>query len=119
MRWRARTGAHSEWSRTSVATGVLGSIMAAGGCIGHAAGARRATLGAMLLQLGRRVASEDVVDLLDECHGRIRRFLAMARALANAPRDAALSEIVATASQVRRYFAEGFALHVEDEEIDI
>lgn len=72
----------------------------------------------VLVSLGRRAASENVVDLLAECHGRIRRFLAMAHALAGvtgAPPD----QIASTAAQIRRYFAEGFPLHVEDEEVDI
>jgi iron-sulfur cluster repair protein YtfE (RIC family) len=73
----------------------------------------------MLVQVGRRETSQDVVDLLTECHGRIRRFLAMARALADAPASATHADIAATASQIRRYFAESFALHVEDEEVDI
>jgi iron-sulfur cluster repair protein YtfE (RIC family) len=73
----------------------------------------------MLVQVGRRTASEDVVDLLAECHGRIRRFVGMARSLANAPPEATAAEISATAAQVRRYFAEGLPLHVEDEEVEI
>ena len=73
----------------------------------------------MLVQLGRRKSSEDVVDLLAECHGRIRRFLIMARTLIDAPATTARSEIVAVAGQIERYFAEGFRLHVQDEEVDI
>lgn len=72
----------------------------------------------MLVQLGKRPVSEDVVDLLLECHGRIRRFLVMGRQLAQAS-NASVSEIVATAAQIRRYFAEAFPLHVADEECDI
>lgn len=72
----------------------------------------------MLVQLGKRSVSEDVVDLLVECHGRIRRFLVMARQLALAS-DASSPEIAATAAQIRRYFAEAFPLHVADEECDI
>lgn len=72
----------------------------------------------MLVQLGKRNASLDVVDLLLECHGRIRRFLVMAWQLAKAhepPRE----EIEEAASQIRRYFAESFPLHMADEELDI
>lgn len=71
----------------------------------------------MLVQVGRRVVSEDVVDLLTECHARIRRFLAMAHDLADAPGTTVPAEVVATAAQIRRYFSQGFALHIEDEEI--
>lgn len=73
----------------------------------------------MLVQVGRRNASEDVVDLLLECHGRIRRFLIMARNLAEAAGCAPPADVAATAGEIRRYFAEGFRLHVEDEEVDI
>jgi hemerythrin-like domain-containing protein len=72
----------------------------------------------MLVQLGKRTSSEDVVDLLHECHGRIRRFLVLARRLAVSS-DAPSAEIAATAGQIRRYFAESFPLHTADEEIDI
>lgn len=72
----------------------------------------------MLIPLGKRSVSEDVVDLLHECHGRIRRFLVMARQLALAS-QASPGEIADTAAQIRRYFAESFPLHVADEEVDI
>src|SRR6185437_5656461 len=69
---------------------------------------------AMLVQLGQRAAREDAVDLLVECHGRIRRFLGFARqlAVAQAPDD----EVKAVAGQIRRYFAVAFPLHLADEE---
>ncbi|HSN25240.1 MAG TPA: hemerythrin domain-containing protein [Kofleriaceae bacterium] len=65
----------------------------------------------MLVKLGSRAASEDVVDLLLACHERIRSFIAMARRIAAAGGDAREA-----AGQVRRYFAEAFPLHVADEE---
>lgn len=71
----------------------------------------------MLVSLGRREHADDVVDLLRECHGRIRRFLVIARELATARAPAA--EIAGVAAQVRRYFEESFPLHIEDEEQDI
>jgi hemerythrin-like domain-containing protein len=73
----------------------------------------------MLVQVGRRNSSEEVVDLLAECHGRIRRFLVMARALLDAPPGTPQAEIAATAGQIARYFTSGFRLHVEDEEVEI
>lgn len=65
----------------------------------------------MLVKLGSRSASEDVVDLLLACHERIRSFIAMARRIATTGGDAREA-----AGQVRRYFAEAFPLHVADEE---
>lgn len=72
----------------------------------------------MLVQIGKQAGSDDVVDLLIECHGRIRKFLAFARALAEKP-EAAPGEVRAVAGQVRRYFAVALPLHIADEEHDI
>src|SRR5439155_12021576 len=78
-----------------------------------------ATCKCMLVQVGRRNSSDEVVDLLTECHGRIRRFLVMTRALLDAPPGTPQAEIAATAGQIGRYFTTGFRLHVEDEEVEI
>jgi iron-sulfur cluster repair protein YtfE (RIC family) len=67
----------------------------------------------MLVTLGTRSAPADLVDLLLECHHRIRRFLALAGALTAGWQD---DEIRVTAAQVRRYFAEALPLHVQDED---
>lgn len=72
----------------------------------------------MLVPLGKRQGTEDVVELLLECHVRIRKFLAMAENLA-AARDANPDEIRDVAAQVRRYFAESLPLHVADEQEQI
>lgn len=72
----------------------------------------------MALSIGRGPRASgggDVVDLLLECHGRIRRFAALARTLAAAA-DPADAEVRDSAARVRRYFAEALPLHVEDEE---
>lgn len=69
-------------------------------------------LGCMLVQLGARTVHEDVVDLLVECHGRIRTFLAIAGRLA----DADAGERGEAASQVIRYFTQAFPLHLADED---
>jgi iron-sulfur cluster repair protein YtfE (RIC family) len=66
----------------------------------------------MIVKLGARTTGEDVVDLLASCHERIRKFSAMACAIANG-QGADLNE---AAGAVRRYFAEAFPLHVADEE---
>ncbi len=69
----------------------------------------------MLVQLGQRSNSGDVVDLLSECHGRIRHFLELASRLAATP-EVEPVVVQATAGQVRRYFAEAFPLHLSDED---
>ena len=72
----------------------------------------------MLVQIGKRPDTVDVVGLLLECHDRIRKFTTMARDLA-AARGASLDAIRDAASQVRRYFVESLPLHMADEEKQI
>jgi iron-sulfur cluster repair protein YtfE (RIC family) len=72
----------------------------------------------MLVQIGKRPEARDVVELLLECHERIRKFTRMAHELA-AARAADPDEIRQVAGQVRRYFVESLPLHVEDEEQDV
>jgi iron-sulfur cluster repair protein YtfE (RIC family) len=69
----------------------------------------------MLVQLGNRTVPQDAVELLSGCHDRIRRFLILARRLATTS-SVAEAEIRVVASQIRRYFASAFPLHVADEE---
>jgi iron-sulfur cluster repair protein YtfE (RIC family) len=70
----------------------------------------------MLLSIGKRAAaSEDLVTLLLECHGRIRSFLEIARRAADAD-QAPAAEIAEACARVSRYFTEAFPLHVRDEE---
>jgi pyridoxamine 5'-phosphate oxidase len=69
----------------------------------------------MLVQIGQRAQTETLVDLLAECHARIRRFLSLATALAD-DRSAPESEAHSVAGQVRRYFTTAFPHHVADEE---
>jgi iron-sulfur cluster repair protein YtfE (RIC family) len=71
--------------------------------------------GAGLAGIGPPAAPADVVDLLVECHGRIRTFLGLARRIAEA-RGVADAEIAEAAAAVRRYFAEALPLHARDEE---
>jgi hemerythrin-like domain-containing protein len=72
----------------------------------------------MLSRLGKPAALGDSVDLLLECHERIRSFLALARRIAEAgPAD---QEAVAeAAASVRRYFTQALPLHAKDEEESI
>lgn len=69
----------------------------------------------MLVQLGKRNHAVDTVDLLYECHGRIRRFLEIAMRLAKT-REPQRELVHDTAGQVRRYFAEALPLHIADED---
>ncbi|BDG02988.1 hemerythrin domain-containing protein [Anaeromyxobacter oryzae] len=72
----------------------------------------------MLTRLGRPPAAGDAVDLLLECHERIRFFLAMARRLAEAgPADR--EGVPEAAARVRRYFTQALPLHARDEEESI
>jgi iron-sulfur cluster repair protein YtfE (RIC family) len=72
----------------------------------------------MLMQLGKPAPAGDAVDLLLECHARIRAFLDLARRIADAIEadDATLSD---AAARVHRYFTEALPLHAEDEERSI
>jgi iron-sulfur cluster repair protein YtfE (RIC family) len=72
----------------------------------------------MLTRLGKPAAAGDAVDLLLECHDRIRSFLALARRVAEAgPADRA--EVPEAAARVRRYFTQALPLHAQDEEESI
>jgi iron-sulfur cluster repair protein YtfE (RIC family) len=72
----------------------------------------------MLVQLGQRRSTVEVVDLLRECHERIRKFLGQARRLAMAATVPA-DEVRTAADQIRRYFAESFPMHLADEDEQI
>jgi hemerythrin-like domain-containing protein len=72
----------------------------------------------MLVPLGKRPANGDVVDLLLDCHERIRKFLNMARTLAAAD-NAAPEEVQIVAGQIERYFVESLPLHIADEQEQI
>jgi hemerythrin-like domain-containing protein len=72
----------------------------------------------MLQRIRVPVAPGDAVDLLVECHGRIRGFLALARRL-GAPHAAEPVEIRDAARQVHRYFTLALPLHAKDEEESI
>jgi hemerythrin-like domain-containing protein len=69
----------------------------------------------MLIAIGKRTQTLHVVDLLVECHGRIRRFLEIAKRLAQS-REPSIEIVRDTAGQVRRYFAEALPLHIADED---
>jgi iron-sulfur cluster repair protein YtfE (RIC family) len=72
----------------------------------------------MLTRIGKPAAAGDAVDLLRECHERIRSFLALARRIGEVgpySRDS----VADAAARVRRYFAEALPLHAQDEEESI
>jgi iron-sulfur cluster repair protein YtfE (RIC family) len=68
----------------------------------------------MLATIGRKPPPTDAVDLLVECHGRIRDRLALARRLTTAG-DRPPAEIAEAAEGVRKYFSSSFLTHVRDE----
>jgi hemerythrin-like domain-containing protein len=75
----------------------------------------------MTVAIGRgpRSGGGDAIDLLLECHQRIRRFTAMAVALAEAGDSGDAGERAAAASALVRYFGDALPLHVADEEVDL
>jgi iron-sulfur cluster repair protein YtfE (RIC family) len=72
----------------------------------------------MLTGMGKPAASGDAVDLLLECHGRIRSFLALARRLGEV-RGAAADAVADAAFRVSRYFTLALPLHAQDAEKSI
>ena len=72
----------------------------------------------MLVQIGSSKEPSDIVDLLLECHHRIRSFISLASRLA-AVENNSLEEIEDAAKRVTRYFSEALPLHVADEEESI
>lgn len=71
-----------------------------------------------MITIGHRPpASDDLVGHLLECHGRIRRFVALARTAGAASEGS--DEIVEACAAVERYFERALPLHVEDEERSI
>jgi len=74
----------------------------------------------MLIQLSAQhpSGSNDLVGLLDACHQRIRRFVALAREAA-LNRAVPPDQIAQACADVERYFVEALPLHVADEEESI
>lgn len=74
----------------------------------------------MLTQLSmrRENRSRDLVDLLGECHQRIRRFVELGRQAASRE-DVSPEQVVQACADVERYFAKALPLHVADEEQSI
>lgn len=74
----------------------------------------------MLIELSthRRNTPRDLVDLLAECHARIRRFVELAYEAAIRT-DAPVDQVIQACADVERYFVEALPLHVTDEEESI
>lgn len=75
----------------------------------------------MLTQLSRRRTSRppgDLVDLLSDCHQRIRHFVTLAHR-AGARQGVPADQIVQACFDVERYFTQALPLHVADEEESI
>jgi iron-sulfur cluster repair protein YtfE (RIC family) len=67
----------------------------------------------MLHNIGKRPVVQNVVEMLSECHHRIRSHLALSRLLATAADGPGKRAAI---EQVRRYFRDALPLHVSDEE---
>lgn len=72
----------------------------------------------MLVSIGKTRRSGELVDLLLECHGKIRQFTALARDAGERP-SLSEPEVVDACQRVERYFVEALPLHVRDEEESI
>lgn len=75
----------------------------------------------MLVSLGFKPAAEaprDALQLLLDCHERIRRFSALALKVAEG-HAAPPAELAEAASRVERYFSVAFPLHVADEDLSL
>jgi iron-sulfur cluster repair protein YtfE (RIC family) len=73
----------------------------------------------VLMRIGKGPLTDGgVLELLLECHARIRQFCALARTVADAG-DAPAAEIGEAALRVHRYFDEALPLHAADEEESI
>ena len=68
-----------------------------------------------MLTIGSPRPAEGIVDLLLECHGRIRSFTDLAVRLGEATAPTP-SEVADAAGRVRRYFEDALPLHARDEE---
>jgi len=69
----------------------------------------------MLHAIGRKRRAGGVVEMLVDCHARIRSFSELAIAVSERT-DAPAEEVVGACARVERYFAEALPLHVRDEE---
>jgi hemerythrin-like domain-containing protein len=69
----------------------------------------------LLIKIGPAKEASDIVDLLLECHERIRFFVGLAGRLANSD-SVSDNEVHDAAAQLVRYFSESLPLHVTDEE---
>lgn len=69
----------------------------------------------MLVSIGRRPETEDLLDLLMACHARIRAFSELAVTLATRA-EVPPDEVIDACDRVTRYFGEALPLHARDEE---
>jgi hypothetical protein len=72
----------------------------------------------VLTVLGKSAQPQGAVDLLLECHDRIRAFLALALRIPGAAGEDPIL-VAEAAERVRRYFVEALPLHAQDEEESI
>ncbi len=72
----------------------------------------------VFVEIGRQPRGERLVDLLLECHERLRQHLQLAVALGTRD-DVPASEVVETCLRCERYFKQALPLHIQDEEQSI
>ena len=72
----------------------------------------------MLVTIGKSQRTGELLELLLECHGRIRQFVELARETGERPGSPAF-DVVDACNRVERYFVEALPLHVRDEEDSI
>jgi hemerythrin-like domain-containing protein len=72
----------------------------------------------MLTNIGKPTTPTGTLELLVECHERIRSFLALARRVADA-RSPDREDVRQAAARVSRYFSQALPLHAQDEERSI
>ena len=72
----------------------------------------------MLIGIGRRQSSEALIDLLLECHERIRNFSTLLLKLGD-PQGASHAEVAEGCERCEKYFGSALPLHVKDEDESI
>ncbi|MFO0661362.1 MAG: hemerythrin domain-containing protein [Polyangiaceae bacterium] len=72
----------------------------------------------MIIGRGPKIFTDDVVDQLLACHGRIREFSSLASRIAREV-EAPLADVSSAAARVDKYFSEALPLHKLDEELSL
>jgi iron-sulfur cluster repair protein YtfE (RIC family) len=105
----------------AIISGLIFILVVACSCLSTAltpTSRRKATETDMLVKIGPLDEPSDIVDLLKECHERIRTNINLAGRLATTE-GISDTEVRDAAGRVARYFTEALPLHVADEEESI